>query len=128
MTFIHVEAHLTWSVVVFSTLLVVVVVRPVIHRLNMPPTATVKAISSTVAIIGLMALELINFINQTHHCNPYAFQHVCPDLHSPVTPIVRHFPAQVIDVLVSTTQVPATTPPGAKLDADTFVTFFPVPE
>jgi len=60
MTFIHVEAHLTWSVVVFSTLLVVVVVSPVSHRLNMPPTATVKAISSTVAIIGLMALELIS--------------------------------------------------------------------
>jgi len=58
MTFIHVEAHLTWSVVVFSTLLVVVVMSPVSHRLNMPPTATVNAIRRTVAIMGLIALDM----------------------------------------------------------------------
>jgi hypothetical protein len=87
-TLTHVVAHLIWSVVAFSTLLVVVVVRPVSHRLSIPPTATVKAIRRTVAIIGLIALELENFIN-------YTLQHVCPDLHSPVTPIVRHLPVQV---------------------------------
>ena len=58
MTFIHVEAHLIWSVVVFSTLPVVVVVRPVSHMLSIPPTATVKAIRRTVAIIGLIALGI----------------------------------------------------------------------
>jgi hypothetical protein len=62
-TFIQVVAHLIWSVVEFSTLLVVVVVRPVIHRLNIPPTATVNAIKRTVAIIGLMAFELANLID-----------------------------------------------------------------
>jgi hypothetical protein len=54
-------------------------------------------------------------------------QHVCPDLHSPVTPIVRHFPEQVTDVSVFRVQVPDALPPATKLATDKVV-FVPLPE
>jgi hypothetical protein len=41
---------------------VVVVIYPVSHRLNMPPTATVNAIRRTVAIMGLIALDMNTLI------------------------------------------------------------------
>jgi len=50
----YVDAHFVTSVDAFSTLAVLVLVKLVNHTLRMPPTATVKAIRRTVAIIALI--------------------------------------------------------------------------